>query len=186
MANSVRRGRWIITGVLCVLAGGGLWLVLQMMNLGHVDAAIGDLRVLAAAQDEYARLNGGFSEGDLSCLERTGGCMRTPSVDTGRRFKGRTTSEFGIAKAWARAGHEFSPGEPVEQALVAERGLSPSSVRGFRATVEPGASRPRWARSRLLGGTTGAFCTDATGRVCWLPSMPKARSAVCPPDCKTL
>jgi hypothetical protein len=160
----------------------GLW----SMNIGYVDAAFGELRVLVAAQDEYSRLNGGFSEGDLLCLEQAGGCMHT-SVDTaGPRFKGRSASESGIAKVWTTAGHEFSPGPPVEQALVAERGLSPSSVRGFRAAVDLGASRPAWARSSLLGGVAGVLCTDASGRVCWLPSMPAVKNAVCPADCKTL
>src|SRR5437867_2169239 len=66
--------------VLCFLAWG--------RSVMESERAIADVILVTRAETTYATLNGGFSEGDLSCLERPGTCV--PSAPA--QWAGRTVA----------------------------------------------------------------------------------------------
>jgi len=180
-------GRWIIAAVCILLGYVALLILVRGWQLGLVDAAIGDLRAMTNAQLAYAKFNGGFNEGDLACLERLNTCI--PSQRQHLAGKSMISTSPGgepFSKRWTRPTRLCTLGPPADLNIVAEQGLSRSSVHGFRCVADASLGRAWLAKVSLLPEATLAFCADATGRVCQLSSLPPADGPMCPPDCMNL
>ncbi len=145
------------------VAYGALLFLVRGYQLALVDAAIGDLRVLAGAQSAYAELNGGLSEGELS---------RLPGL-----------SGEPLSVVWSRPGRRFLPGPRADHPPTQASGAAVTSVHGFLAIADASLGK-MWGRAALLGETTAAFCADARGYVCELRTAPAADQRVCPEDCR--
>jgi hypothetical protein len=171
--------------VICLfLAYGGFSLLVWGRDFGHFGSAIADVLVITRAQVYYAELNGGFHESDLSCLHRPGTCI--PSRKSS--WEGRSIVDAGphtasLSAGWMKDGRVFTAGPAPDSREIAERGLSPTSVRGFRYVADASSARPWWARLSFTSSPPLGFCGDAKGKVCELAVLPRLREPECPADC---
>jgi hypothetical protein len=180
----MRRLRWVF-GLAAVGVYGVYLLVVWIADFAAFDAVIGDVLIVTRSQVGYAELNGGFSEGDLSCLVQPGTCI--PSQRD--QWQGRSLVSAGPwtesqPSRWTQPGRRFTPGPAADAAVVLQRGLSKSSVSGFRYVAEVG--HPWWTALSVLPRSAAGYCGDATGHVCELSSIPLADGASCPPNCRRL
>jgi hypothetical protein len=176
--------RAIITVICLSLAYGAFSLLVWGTDFGHFDSAIADVLVVTRAQVYYAELNGGFHESDLSCLHRPGTCI--PSQKSS--WSGRSIVEAGphtasLSAGWMRDGRDFTAGPAPDTREIEERGLSPTSVRGFRYVADASSKRPWWARLSFTSEPPVGFCGDATGKVCELAALPTLKEVQCPANC---
>ena len=180
-------GRWIIAAVCLALGYGAFSLLVWSRDFGMADSAIADVGVVTPAQVQYAALNGGFNEGDLSCLHRQGTCI--PSQQSA--WEGRALVEAGphtesLSARWLRQRRYFAVGPATDAQVTRERRLSPSSVRGFRYVADASSTRPWWNSASITPRPPLGFCGDAGGHICELSSLPTAAGVSCPLDCKRL
>jgi hypothetical protein len=180
----VNAGRWIITTVCLGLAYAAFSLLVWSRDFGLTDSAVVDVLSVTRAQRQYAELNGGLSEGNLSCLHRKGTCI--PSQQSA--WAGKAVVEAGPhtgspSATWLRPGRYFTAGPVPEPKLIYERGLSPSSVVGFRYVADANSMRPWWCRASITPRAPLGFCGDASGHICQLASLPVKVEPACPADC---
>ena len=111
------------------------------------DATVAELRVLASAQAGYAAANGGYFDGQLSCLSPPKGCI--PGYEGPQdRF---LAEEFAsVRNGYVRT---FIPGPPPAPLPPT---ASPTSITAFACTAVPQHPRP---------GARG-FCADSSGMIC--------------------
>ena len=168
------RSRLVVTIILLAAPYGVLCLATHAGDHLRVVSALGDAGLMARAQASYAAANGGFHEGDLTCLDTT-----IPPRPKARALSARTV---------VTPGRRFIPGPPVGPAAAGAKGLSPSSVRGFAYIAESASGRRWWASLTPLRRPPAGFCADARARVCELASVPDPGYATpaCPADCRPL
>ncbi len=161
----------------CVCLLGALHFV-----YGHAvataDAVLTDVREVTDSQRAYADLNGGFNEGELSCLVRPGTCI--PSQR--EQWRGKSVVSAGqwtdsLLMRWTQPGRTFSRGPAPDAKEVSRLGLSESSVRGFRYIAEV---ESHWWSPRA------GYCGDATGHLCELSAIPRDENPYCPADCRRI
>jgi hypothetical protein len=173
--------------VIPLLAYGAFSLLVWSRDSMAVDSAMAQVAIVTRTQGTYAELNGGFNEGDLSCLEKRGTCIPSKRDGwVGKAFVESSPRAPSLADLWRRTGRAFTPGPPADAALIRQQGLSPSSVRGFRCLADASSRRPWWASFAPLSHPPLGFCGDGTGRLCTLSSLPTTTAAECPPDCTPL
>jgi hypothetical protein len=132
-------------------------------------AAIGDVRTVISAQAAYQSANGGWYEGQLSCLSSPTSCI------PGYPANGPIFLDPQLASLAPRAGfaREFHPG-PAPDA-VNPAFSSASSVSSFAYTAVPVARDQTGARS---------FCGDSSGALIVCPdgSPPVVNQGLCALD----
>jgi len=183
----VNVGRWIIAAICLALGYSAFCFLVWSRDFGLADSAVTDDLVVTRAQVHYAELNGGFSERDLSCLHRRGTCI--PSQQSA--WAGRALVEAGphtdsLSDGWRRPGRLFTVGPVADARMTRERGLSPSSVQGFRYVADASSTRAWWNDVSITPRPPLGYCGDASGHVCQLSSLPATAGVSCPVDCKRL
>ena len=169
----------VLYGVLCLMAWG--------RAVMESERAIGDVILVTRAQTTYATLNGGFSEGDLSCLERAGTCVPSaPAEWAGRTVVPTPLDPTLSARSNPGLGRWFISGPPADRDRVKLQHLSHSSVKGFAYIA---ATRPPawWTRLAPFKQPPAGFCGDSSGVVCALEEMPSASydQPRCPAGCRS-
>lgn len=134
-------------------------------------SAIGELRSMVSAQSAYSAANGGFYDVP-ECLLTPHRCIPgyAPNAPTFvDAFLGQTTA--------IRSGYRlvFHPGAPADPAAIRRAGASASSLTSFVYVAVP--------LDREYSATTRAFCTDATGVICYTPDgrAPATEGGTCSP-----
>jgi hypothetical protein len=165
--------------VLCLLAWG--------RSVMESERAIADVILVTRAETTYATLNGGFSEGNLSCLERPGTCVPSAPAE----WAGLTVAPTPLdpplsARSHPGLGRWFISGPPADRNRVKLQDLSQSSIQGFAYIA---ATRPPawWTRLAPLKQPPAGFCGDSSGVVCALDELPAASydQPRCPTGCKS-
>ena len=122
----MRVGRWVIGGTCVALAYGLFCLGVWSVDFGGVDSAIAETLIITRAEAGYAELNGGFSEGNLECLERPGTCIPSQQSSwAGRAFISPPASDGQSSHRWVRPDRQFTGGLAVEPAHLAPRPCRP-------------------------------------------------------------
>jgi hypothetical protein len=170
----VRSSRVVLAVLFVVLPYGVMCLAAHAIDHMRVVAALGDTALLTRAQADYARSNGGFFEADLARVDAT--LPASPDIDP---LSKRTL---------ASEGRWFVPGPPVDPTVIAEKKLSPSSVRGFAYFADVASRRAWWTRLTPMAPPPAGFCGDDRGTVCELAALPPASAITgrCPADCKPI
>ena len=180
----MRRLAW--AGGLSAIGAYGVYLfAVWMRTFGAFDAVIGDVLVVTRSQAAYAQLNGGFNEGDLSCFVRPGTCIPSQREHwQGKSLVGWGSGTESLPSRWTQPRRSFNRGPAADAKVVLQRGLSKSSVSGFRYVAEVG--NPWWTGLSVLPRAPVGYCGDATGHVCALWSIPDSEATSCPSDCERL
>jgi hypothetical protein len=133
--------------------------------------ALGTLRTIVAAEDEYARSNSGYYD-TLACLTEPARCIPDhpvvePTANDRRQYLQPKPAGYVFA---------FYAGPPVIDRDPAH--TSPSSLRAYAYVAVP----------RKYGRTgVRTFCADSTGKVCSsLEVLSPVRDGACPSDCRPL
>jgi hypothetical protein len=182
----VNAGRWIIAAVCLALAYGAFSLLVWIRDFALADSAVVDVLMVTRAQVHYAELNGGFSERDLSCLHRQGTCIPSQQRSWAGRALVAGSGADSSSLGWMRRGRSFTVGPMADSRVTQERGLSPSSVQGFRYVADASSTRPWWSAASITPRPPLGFCGDASGQICQLSSLPTDAGVSCPVDCKKL
>ncbi len=157
--------------VLGIVAAIAIPTVLRARVSANENAAIAEVRTVAAAEAAYQAANGGYFD--------TPACLANPSACI-PGYAGPPLLEDRLARSEAR--HGYVPRFHGGPAAPAGGGkVSPSSLVSFAYVVVP---------AKL--GQTGirSFCGDATGRLCYFETSETGESGelggACPADCHDL
>lgn len=129
----------------------GLRLARVRGSLDEVHAQA-DLRAIREAQNEYARVNGGFYD-RLECLAAPARCIPGYSAPA-HFFLEHPLPEHGYLRT-------FYPGPAAPADAIRRTSASPSSITSFAYVAIP-KSRPWWR----AGSEPRGFCGDSTGVAC--------------------
>jgi hypothetical protein len=134
---------------------------------------VGDLRTIVSGEMAYASANGGFFD-HFECLLRPSGCIAAYPSDGPLFLDSWTASDSRLGYA-----RRFYPGPGAPPDRIREENLSASSLTSWAFVAVPS---PR-ARGRC-----DSFCTDSTGRICFLAdgSEPRVVEGRCDEACTTL
>ena len=144
----------ILVGCLA-LAAGVLFVGSRLARIrGTLDEAQaqGDLRSIREAQNEYARVNGGFYD-RLECLAAPARCIPGYSAPA-RFFLEHPLPDGGYVRT-------FYPGPAAPRDAITRANASPSSITSYAYVAVP-KPRPGW----LAGFERRGFCGDSTGVAC--------------------
>jgi hypothetical protein len=141
-------GTFLLSAVLCVVAALAFVAWLKRPTNVNEARAISDLRIVISGQAAWQSANGGYYEGDLSCLASPGRCLPDYPPDA-PTFLDRALASQQPKDGYARA---FVAGRPPKR--IDRRVSSASSVETWSYTARP-----------IARGRTGyrSFFTDETG-----------------------
>ncbi len=176
----------IVLGLLSLIGYGAFAFFVWYVDLVAGKRPLIDVLYVTRAQMAYAAFNGGHFEGNLKCLELPGSCIPShqrihPNDAFMNCSPGPCLSDEGGKNRWLLRGPSVDPES------IAEKELSPSSIRGFVYFSNAMAGRPWWASLAPLSPPVG-YCGDSSGRICKLRTLPPVEygGGSCPPDCQVL
>jgi type IV pilus assembly protein PilA len=142
----------IVVAIIAIIAAVAIPALLRARVSANESATIGDVRAVLSAQGAYHSVNGGFYDGNLSCLSFPQGCIPGyPSVAP--IF---LDVNMGMLNTKSGYDRQFAGGTPISAP-----NFSPSSVGAYKYDALP-----------TVVGQTGirAFAGDHSGRVCYTPN----------------
>lgn len=161
----------IVVAIIAIIAAVAIPALLRARVSSNESATIGDMRAVLTAQAAYHSVNGGFYDGNLSCLAAPQGCI--PSYPAAApMFLDSNMASLGTKSGYDRL---FAGGT-----AVVEPNLSPTSVSSFKYDARP-----------TVVGQTGirGFGGDHSGRLCYTPDgtiVPAAPGGGLTPTCLSL
>jgi len=143
----------IVAGALALTAAVPVAAAIRSRVASNEATAIGDVRMVIAAQAAYRSANGGWYERNFACLATHGGCIpMSPTSDP-------TFLDSQLASLNPRAGYMRAIGS-LGSAPPADPNLSTTSISDYAYTASPVQQNQTGVRG--FGG-------DGTGFICFAP-----------------
>lgn len=144
----------IVVAIIAIIAAIAVPALLRARIAANEAAAIGDIRTVGSASASYFAANGGFYEGELSCLTEPSGCI--PNYPT----VAPTFLDSQLANLLPKKGYNRS-----------YVGGAPPPIIPFNSSPSSASSYVYWA-TPSGGGQTGVrgFATDSSGIICYSPT----------------
>ncbi len=147
----------IVVAIIGIIAAIAIPSLLRARVSANEAATIGDIRTVISGQAAYQSANGGWYEGNISCLAINGpGCI--PSYPT----NAPTFLDTNIAGLNAKSGYQrsFESGPAPVLSAAAAALCSPTSASGYAYLASP-----------VNQGQTGVrgFGGDSSGILCFMP-----------------
>jgi prepilin-type N-terminal cleavage/methylation domain-containing protein len=146
----------IVVAIIGIIAAIAIPSLLRARVSSNESATIGDIRTLISGQAAYQGTNGGYYEGNLTCMSKKGGCVpNAPATSP-------TYLDKVLAMEQPKSGYsrDYQAGKAPTDPEVGQS-LSGTSVIGFAYLAVP-----------LNQGQTGVrgFGGDASGILCFSPN----------------
>lgn len=146
----------IVVAIIGIIAAIAIPSLLRARVSSNESATIGDIRTVISAQAAYQGTNGGYYEGDLTCMSKKGGCIPGAPVATSPTYLDKVLATQAPKSGYSR---QFVPGKaPVDPEVGVS--LSGGSRVGYGYLATP-----------LNQGQTGVrgFGGDSSGILCFTP-----------------
>ena len=147
----------IVVAIIGIIAAIAIPSLLRARVSSNESATIGDIRTLISAQTAYQGINGGYYEGNLTCMSLRGGCVPNSPANAPSYL------DVVIAQEQPKSGYRrfFDRGlAPVDPELGTS--LSPSSVVGYAYLASP-LNIGRSGVRGFGGDSSGVLCFTSDG-----------------------
>jgi prepilin-type N-terminal cleavage/methylation domain-containing protein len=147
----------IVVAIIGIIAAIAIPSLLRARVSSNESATIGDIRTVISAQAAYQGTNGGYYEGQLTCMSQKGGCIPNAPANS------PTYLDKVVAQTQPKSGYarQFVGGVAPANDPEVGKSLSASSVVGYGYLATP-----------LNQGQTGVrgFGGDSSGILCFTPT----------------
>ena len=148
----------IVVAIIGIIAAIAIPSLLRARVSANESATIGDIRTVISGQAAYQGTNGGYYEGQLTCMSSKGGCIPNAPA-TSPTYLDKVLSDAAQPKSGYQ--RQWNPGvAPVDPELG--KSLSPTSVIGYAYLATPLNQGQTGVRG-FGGDSSGILCFTADG-----------------------
>ena len=148
----------IVVAIIGIIAAIAIPSLLRARVSSNESATIGDIRTLISAQAAYQGTNGGYYEGNLTCMSQKGGCIPGAPPATSPTYLDKVVATQAPKSGYSRL---FTPGKAPTDPEVGVS-LSAGSRVGYGYLATPLNQGQTGVRG-FGGDSSGILCFTADG-----------------------